>query len=37
MNFPNMPALRWTWSYPLALMIGLFLGSLFPVKEKKWL
>jgi Mg2+ and Co2+ transporter CorA len=39
MNFPNMPAWRWTWRYPLAiaLMIGLFLASLFHVKEKKWL
>ena len=39
MNFPNMPALQWTWSYPLAivLMVMLFSGSLFYVKRKKWL
>lgn len=39
MNFPNMPALKWSGSFPIvvAIMILLVIGSLIYARKKKWL
>jgi magnesium transporter len=39
MNFPNMPALKWSGSFPIvvAIMILLVIGGLIYAKKKKWL
>ncbi len=39
MNFPNMPALKWSGSFPIVVgvMILLVVGGLIYAKKKKWL
>jgi magnesium transporter len=39
MNFPNMPALKWSGSFPIvvATMVLLVTGSLIYARKKKWL
>jgi Mg2+ and Co2+ transporter CorA len=38
MNFPNMPELRWRWSYPLVrvVIIASAVGMLVYFRKKKW-
>ena len=39
MNFSNMPELKWTWGYPVVLVIMGFIGivMMFYFKGKRWL
>jgi magnesium transporter len=39
MNFPNMPAFRWSGGFPTAitLMLAILVGSLLYARRKKWL
>jgi magnesium transporter len=39
MNFSNMPAFRWSGSFPtvIVIMIALVTGSLIYARKRKWL
>jgi magnesium transporter len=39
MNFPGMPTLHWSWTFPivLTLMVVIAVGSLMYARRRKWL